>query len=74
MNNSVLIYDVSASRAIEFKYELVNDGLVPDVDFVWEFTPSKYSNWPNNDQETSLAKYTFDNDSLASFYRLKWTK
>jgi hypothetical protein len=74
MNNVVVIHDISATQAIELKYQLVNDGLRPTIDFDWEYTPSKYSGWSGDEQEHRLAKYTFVNDSLASFYRLKWTR
>ena len=74
MNNTVTIHDISAAQAIEFKYELVSAGLHADIDFFWKYTPSKYSSWSGDDQENSLAEYTFVNESMASFYRLKWTK
>ena len=74
MNNVVVIHEISATEAIELKYQLVSDGLQPTIDFTWEYTPSKYSGWSGDDQEYRLAKFIFVNDSLASFYRLKRTR
>jgi hypothetical protein len=74
MNNVVIIHDIPANQAIELKHQLIDDGLQLVIDFTWEYTPSKYSGWSGDDQEHSYAKYIFVNDSLASFYRLKWVR
>ena len=74
MTNEVIIYNISADRALALKHQIVADGLQPTIDFIWEFTPVTHNNWAGADYDESFAKYTFDDPALASFYRLKWAR
>jgi hypothetical protein len=74
MTNEVIIYNISADRALALKHQIVADGLQPTIDFIWEFTPVTHNNWARADSDESFAKYTFDDPALASFYRLKWAR
>jgi hypothetical protein len=82
MSNTVTISGVSATDAMGFKVELTHDGLVINQDYTWRYQPVKYDTWDEvevvawtaNDMIQSQVTFEFCNSSLASFYRLKWTK
>jgi hypothetical protein len=67
----VVIEDTTASDAIELKYLLVADGLILDQDFTWTFRQSRYDGFSMG--RPSHTAFAFRNESLATFYRLKWT-
>ena len=74
MSSIVTINNVTASDAIGFKYQLETDGLVMNRDFVWIYNPVKYDDWFSGNKEESCVKFDFSNPTLASFYRVKWTR
>jgi len=57
-------------QAIEYKNQLVADGLEMNRDFWWRWQQNKYDGFSY--QENSYAEFEFANPALASFYRLKW--
>lgn len=64
--NTVRVENIKANDALELKYELVNSGLVQDVDFSWMwYAPTILGK--------SLVEFNFKNPALATFYKLKWT-
>lgn len=73
-----LTLEVSPYEALTRKIELVNDGLVMDRDFVWQYNPSKEISDPDNPDwhafSASSATFTFTDPSVATFYQLKWAK
>lgn len=73
MLSTVTIDNVSASDAIGFKHQLEADGLIMHQDFIWHYSPVKYDQ-PTGDSSVSNARFDFANPSLASFYRVKWTR
>ena len=64
---------VTASEAIELKNQLLSQGLAIDVDFVWQYYPTRYDS-----EEVALYHsyvcFTFAKEEIATFYRLKWLR
>ena len=74
-SSAIEIHRITAMGALELKHELDVDGLVNGQDYTWLFCPVKYNYaWSTNPIEQSKAVFTFSDASMASFYRLKWTK
>lgn len=71
MNNVVTISNLTASAAVELKFELENSGLILNHDFTWTYHPVKYD---NNQHVSSYVDFDFATPTLASFYRIKWAK
>jgi hypothetical protein len=74
MSAGITIYSVSAQQALLYKEQLTQDGLVVDQDYSWSYRPVKYNDWLQTDGEASCVQFEFRDQSLASFYRLKWIK
>lgn len=69
----LVIEKVVADDGIKWSHELKSAGLRPDIDYTWEYKPSKYD-WFTGDGAASMVKFRFVNESLATYYRLKWKK
>lgn len=67
---NVVIQNVSASRAIEIKDQLIADGLSAGKDFEWWFSQSSWNTMTG--ATPSQTKFGFREEKLATFYRLKW--
>jgi hypothetical protein len=52
--------------------ELKAAGLVVEQDFRWSYIPSEYDGWDDSTHTQPCVEITFTNESLESFYRLKW--
>lgn len=63
--NTIKLENLRAHQALERKQELINSGLVMNVDFIWRYVPSRLFNDP-------YAEFTFTNPSLCAFYHLLW--
>lgn len=62
---------VKVPDALEMKYRLIQDGLVPDHDFMWEY---HQSSWDTMTGVTpSKVIFAFRDPVLATYYRLKWS-
>jgi len=51
---------------------LRSEGLVVDQDFRWSYMPSEYDGWDDSTHTQPCVEITFTNESLESFYRLRW--
>lgn len=73
MMSAVKVYHVTASGAIDLKNSLIAAGLKTDVDFVWRYFQVKYDNFSSDAVTPSMAVFDFAEESVATFYRLKWS-
>lgn len=62
----------NASQALEYVNQLRNNGLVADRDFRWKYVPSQYDGWDDTTHTQPCVELWFFNESLESFYKLKW--
>jgi hypothetical protein len=60
--------------AIELKNQLLAAGLVIDRDFVWEYHQARYDNDGFTPVDPKQVTFSFFEPSLATFYRLKWSR
>ena len=74
MNNTVIIPVNSATEAYNMVLELKAIGLVADRDFTWSFQPRQedYFSYEETETEPPSVTFTFINESMASFVRLKF--
>ena len=74
MNNTVIIPVNSATEAYNMVLELKAIGLVADRDFTWSFQPRQedYFSYEETETEPPSVTFTFINESMASFLRLKY--
>ena len=66
----VVITDIEPIEALCLKDQLIQDGLVIDIDFEWEWHPSYWDGFTQ--ERPKHAKFIFQNAALATFYQLKW--
>jgi hypothetical protein len=65
LSNTVIIQDINPSQALDFKYELIESGLVLDKDFSFYWrAPSIYLK--------GSVEFYFADPVHATFYTLKW--
>lgn len=69
---SVILEQVAPTQAIELKNELVAAGLVMDQDFVWRYYQARWNDFNYAGIEPATVIFDFEQDSLATFYQLKW--
>jgi hypothetical protein len=64
--NTVRVENIRANDALELEYELVDSGLIQDLNFSWMwYSPTI--------RGTSAVEFNFKNPALATFYALRWT-
>ena len=66
----VILSDIEPIEAMWLKDQLVQDGLIMDADFEWEYRPT-YSDGFSG-EERHHARFSFRDPALATFYQLKW--
>lgn len=69
--NKIIIEIADANRALELKRDLEQGGLLVDRDFTWHYHPAHYE-WENNNHTPAWVEFIFENESLSSYYRIKW--
>jgi len=78
MASEITLEGVSPYRALLIKLDLVNDGLVMNQDFTWEFSPSREIPDPDLPGTTmiqhSSVTFSFADAKVATFYKLKFAK
>ena len=74
MPSTVILRRITPQQALEYKKQLDIDGFVVNKDYCWTYWPVKYNEWGSEFNEQSQAEFVFDDNKLASFYRLKWAK
>ena len=67
----VVITDIEPIEALWLKDQLIQDGLVIDIDFEWEWHPSYWDGFTQ--ERPKHVTFIFRSPSLATFYQLKWT-
>ncbi len=68
----VVLLDVHALQAVEYKNQLLASGLVQDYDFVWSYYQAVYDNFSHDAVRNRQCRFKFRDPALASFYQLKW--
>ena len=68
----ITVRDVSPFDAIGYKFQLIQAGLVMDDDFSWAYVPSTWDNF-TGETHGKYVVFQFREESLATFYQLKWT-
>lgn len=63
--NSVIIKNTNANKALEYKQELTKFGLNQDIDFIWIYHAPLSISAP-------YVEFIFNEPSVATYYRLKW--
>ena len=72
MSNSIVIPVNTGMDAYAIVGELKGMGLMANRDFTWSFNPSKGDYFSYEVTEPPTVTITFVEESMASFYRLKW--
>jgi len=70
--HQILLYDIDANTAIDMKHELEKAGLIINQDFTWHYQHARWDNFSHEPSLPRLVKFEFVNESLATFYKLKW--
>jgi hypothetical protein len=70
----VLLEHITPTEAIEFKLQLVRDGLILDQDFCWAYHQAYYDNFSSDAVIPRHATFDFKDGATATFYQLKWIK
>ena len=74
MSNTVVIPVNTATEAYNLVIELKGLGLLADRDFTWRFRPQQedYFSYEETETEPPSVTFTFVEESMASFVRLKY--
>ena len=67
----VILY-ITAKRTMEIGQELRTMGYIQGVDFDYAYYQEKYDNFSHDPIVKRHARFTFYNDSNASYFALKW--
>jgi hypothetical protein len=67
----VILY-ITAKRTMEIGQELRTMGYIQGVDFDYAYYQEKYDNFSHEPIVKRHARFTFYNDSNASYFALKW--
>ena len=67
----VVLY-ITAKRTMEIGQELRSMGYIQGVDFDYAYYQEKYDNFSHDPIVKRHARFTFYNDSNASYFALKW--
>ena len=67
----VILY-ITAKRTMEIGQELRTMGYIQGVDFDYAYYQEKYDNFSHDPIVKQHARFTFYNDSNASYFALKW--
>ena len=67
----VILY-ITAKRTMEIGQELRTMGWIQGVDFDYAYYQEKYDNFSHDPIVKRHARFTFYNDSNASYFALKW--
>ena len=67
----VILY-ITAKRTMEIGQELRTMGYVQGVDFDYAYYQEKYANFSHDPIVKRHARFTFYNDTNASYFALKW--
>jgi hypothetical protein len=70
--NQIILQHITPTEAVDFKNQLVRDGLVQDQDFCWSYHQAQYDNFSSVKPE--YATFDFADGPTATFYQLKWIK
>ena len=71
--HKVTIFGLTPDEAVKLKNQLLEDGLIMNQDFEWEYRPRGRINFSYDPTPERQAVFTFNQGSLASFYQLKWS-
>ena len=72
MSSATIRIDVPSSpQAFAYKEQLLADGLVWSQDFTWRYNPAK-NGWDYENDVSAWVEFTFRDESLATYYRMKW--
>ena len=67
----IVLY-ITAKRTMEIGQELRTMGYVQGVDFDYAYYQEKYDNFSHDPIVKRHARFTFYNDTNASYFALKW--
>ena len=70
---AVVIENVDANQAIDMKNQLLKDGLMINQDFTWHYQQARWDNFSQDSVVTKHVRFSFAQEYLAVFYRLKWS-
>lgn len=72
--NQILLEHITAGEAVDFKNQLIRDGLVLDQDFCWSYYQARYDNFSGSAVTPRHARFDFVDGATATFYQLKWLR
>jgi len=70
--NTVILYDINVNRLLVILEELKEIGWIPGVDFEFAYHKAEYDNFSYIPITEHHTKFTFYNDSNASYFMLRW--
>ena len=72
--NQIILQHITPTEAVDFKNQLVRDGLVQDQDFCWAYHQARYDNFSSSAVTPKHALFDFADGATATFYQLKWIR
>ena len=66
----VILRDIDPLEALWCKHQLVQDGLIMNVDFEWEYHSPVWDGFSQERPKHTV--FSFRDPALATFYQLKW--
>ena len=72
MTIQIKIDDILPNRVLEIVHELKTSGLVMGMDFYWEYHKPKYNDWSGDATHNRYTIFTFEDEKVAVWFRLKW--
>ncbi len=70
--HTIIIRDVTAFDAVDYKFQLLRAGLVMEHDFTWKYVPAQWDSFTGI-TGGKLVEFHFQDPAIATFYQLKWT-
>jgi hypothetical protein len=71
---SIKILHTGVVRALELRDELLDGGLIQDLDFEWEYHQPKYDASGFEAVMPRHVVFRFQDPKLATYYQIKWAR
>jgi hypothetical protein len=73
MMHRIILYDVDVGNALDMKHELEKAGLIMNQDFTWYYQQARWDDFSHEPTQPQCVMFEFVQESMATFYKLKWS-
>lgn len=70
--HTITLRNVTPLDAVDYKFQLLQAGLIMDDDFTWRYVPTQWNNF-TGETLNKYVEFHFQDSALATFYQLKWS-